>query len=108
MQKVTLTIRVDAEDLEKWQKQAGERKLSAWIRERLNEANGEDLRRASGVRVARRGVAASGGFKPAEHNATEKLSPHPAVEVCAHGAAFAFCKQWGCKFHEVANGRGAK
>ena len=45
MQKISLTIRVDAHDLAAWQVQAGGNR-SRWIRERLNE-NGE-VRAATG------------------------------------------------------------
>jgi len=42
MQKITLTIRVDLEDKERWEREARKTHsgLSAWIRERLNEAVG--------------------------------------------------------------------
>ena len=101
MQKISLTIRVDAHDLAAWQEQAGGN-LSRWIRERLNEANGQGLRGAASVRVARRGIVAP------ERPLAEAIHVISATstEVCSHGAVAYRCKTWGCRFYEVANGRG--
>ena len=91
-QKVSLTIRVDAQELAEWKGRAGEN-LSAWIRERCN---GNDRAKGSAgngaVHMARGGSLASSG--PAATAASDFL--------CEHGKAFKKCQKWGCKHYEFA------
>lgn len=63
MQKISLTIRVDEEDLKRWKQVAGERQLSSWIRERCNGQGSDntDVQRAPDVPVPGRGTNPTGG-----------------------------------------------
>lgn len=101
MRKVPIQIRVDAADLEQWQRKAsGEGKnLSEWIRERCNQ-NGETVRAVGTVPVG--GRRADEFERPAEAPVPAPLCvaesmadtgrTKKAVPCCVHGVA----KGWSC------------
>lgn len=57
MQKISLTIRVDPNDLERWQQLAGgPGKTSAWMRKVLNECGGSSVAEHTAVGTSDGGV----------------------------------------------------
>jgi len=85
-----LVVYMEQLDLAKLQAEHG-RGLTDWARTRL--LDGEE------------GFAKN--TVPATHSVAQSLPSNAYMtEQCAHGATRFNCKKWGCKFYEIANGRG--
>ena len=74
MQKISLTIRVDAAELERWRAQA-DGNLSAWIRGRCNAHNANSAREVDSRASADGGAIAAGG----------EVAKKRVPKTCPHG-----------------------
>lgn len=92
MQKISLTIRVDAGDLEAWRAEAGKAgmSLSAWMRERCNGGADKNVSGNRDVRVARRRADKAAGIPRVVEEVVERVAKK--VKTCVHGKE----RGWNC------------
>jgi hypothetical protein len=117
--KVSLTIRVEVEDMAAWQAAANlkAQSISEWARRGLNQhagGDGQPVRDSDSASLAERGAGSPGGtekrvrsrsqstlrhIEDVAHSATRKLKVEPSTMICEHAAAPGFCKYSSCRNH---------
>ena len=100
-----VTVYLDEGEYAHVVKKAGPGKVSAWVRERILGL--DEKRGGPKSTVAQRSEDTEQPASiPAEAAKGPAVPSNYLTEKCSHGATRYRCQKWGCKFYEIANGRG--